>query len=79
MVCLECGQVLEFYLPELEAVQNTIAARYNFQVTQHSLRIVGLCETCQQAAGKELSETIAGGHPKVRVTSDGRYKRSHQV
>src|SRR5262245_37417681 len=30
MICSECGKIIEFYSPELEAIQDAMAARINF-------------------------------------------------
>ena len=43
IVCMECGQVVEFYDPELEALQERIAARYGFEIVDHSLYLYGRC------------------------------------
>lgn len=64
MVCTECGKVIEFYSPELEAMQDEIAKQYNFKLTHHSMRILGACEECQK---KELQSYSDGAQPRVRV------------
>jgi Fur family ferric uptake transcriptional regulator len=64
MICTECGKVVEFFSSELEAMQDAIAAQYNFILTQHSMRLLGLCENCQ-AAAKE--QTASGIQPRIRV------------
>lgn len=64
MICVECGKIIEFFSPELEAMQDEIASKYNFAITQHSLRLLGLCEDCQQA---QIHSSISGGQPRVRV------------
>jgi Fur family ferric uptake transcriptional regulator len=46
MICTECNKIIEFYSPELVAMQERIAIEHNFQTTQHALRILGLCENC---------------------------------
>ena len=43
IVCMECGQVVEFYDPELEALQERIAARYGFEIVDRSLYLYGRC------------------------------------
>lgn len=64
MICIECGKIIEFFSPELEAMQVEIAAKYNFALTQHSMRLLGLCENCREA---EAVHAISGGQPRVRV------------
>lgn len=56
MICSECGRIIEFFSAELEAIQDAMAAKHRFRVTQHLLRIIGVCAECRRAmkeAGKE--------------------------
>ncbi len=46
LVCVKCGQVAEFVDPIIEQRQAEIAKQYNFQMTDHSLYIFGVCENC---------------------------------
>src|ERR671927_1173052 len=50
MICTECGKTIEFFSAELEAIQDAIAAKHRFQITQHLLRIIGVCHECRVAA-----------------------------
>ena len=47
LICTGCNQVIEFHDPSLEAKQQAICSRYDFQETHHSLRIFGLCANCR--------------------------------
>jgi Fur family transcriptional regulator, ferric uptake regulator len=49
MICSECGKIIEFYSAELEAIQDAMAAKHRFQITQHLLRIIGICADCRRA------------------------------
>jgi len=49
MICTECGKIIEFYSAELEALQDQMAAKHKFEVTQHLLRIIGVCSECRRA------------------------------
>ena len=56
MICSECGRIIEFFSAELEGIQDAMAAKHRFQITQHLLRIIGICAACRRAmkeAGKE--------------------------
>jgi Fur family ferric uptake transcriptional regulator len=66
LICLECGIVIEFFSPELEALQDEMADKFNFKPTHHSLRILGLCEACQK---KEAGKIASGAQPRVRVAT----------
>jgi len=49
MICSECGKIIEFYSAELEALQDAMAAKHRFEVSQHLLRIIGVCVECRRA------------------------------
>ena len=58
MICSECGRIIEFFSAELEAIQDQMAAKHRFQVTQHLLRIIGICAECRRTM-KEAEKTAA--------------------
>ncbi|MFN2393504.1 MAG: Fur family transcriptional regulator [Pyrinomonadaceae bacterium] len=68
MICTECGKVIEFYSPELEALQDAMAEKFEFKLTHHSLRILGICSDCQKRE-KDLNSAASGAQPRVRVKS----------
>ena len=49
MICSECGKIIEFFSAELEAIQDAMAAKHKFEITQHLLRIIGVCVDCRRA------------------------------
>ena len=54
MICSDCGKIIEFYSPELEAIQDAMAVKYKFQLTEHLLRMIGICSDCRRKkAGSE--------------------------
>src|SRR5947207_9963557 len=52
MICSVCGKIIEFYSPELEAIQDTMAAKHKFQLTSQLLRMIGICADCHQKSEK---------------------------
>jgi Fur family ferric uptake transcriptional regulator len=62
MICTECGMIIEFFSEELEALQDAMAARHKFQPTQHSLRILGVCNDCRTNADPKRNRNSAGQH-----------------
>lgn len=44
MVCLECGRVFEFYDPEIEQRQSSVAEKAGFIIEDHSMYLYGVCE-----------------------------------
>src|SRR6266576_741741 len=65
MICSECGKIIEFYSAELEALQDAMAAKHRFEISQHLLRIIGVCAECRRARKQKVSERT-GFQPKVR-------------
>ncbi|MDR3413872.1 MAG: ferric iron uptake transcriptional regulator [Formivibrio sp.] len=47
-VCVKCGSVQEFYDPELEKQQESIATRFGFEIQEHELYLYGLCKSCKK-------------------------------
>jgi Fur family ferric uptake transcriptional regulator len=68
MICLECGEVIEFYSAELEAIQDAMAAKHRFEIKQHLLRILGICANCRrEARGRKKDEAEA--QPKMKIAA----------
>ena len=68
MICTECGKVIEFFSPDIERLQDQMATSFGFKPTHHSLRLWGLCSTCQITA-LEAPTAPAGAQPRVRVNT----------
>lgn len=70
MICAECGKIIEFYSAELEAIQDAMAAKHKFEVTQHLLRIIGICAECRRSrkeqAKQEATSRTVDQSPQVR-------------
>jgi len=47
IICTKCGDIIEFFDDVIEERQEAIAKKFNFQMTDHTMKIVGLCENCQ--------------------------------
>lgn len=47
LVCLECGGIEEFYDETIEKQQELIAKQHNFKMTNHIMKITGICASCQ--------------------------------
>jgi len=56
MICSDCGKIIEFYSPELEAIQDAMAAKYKFQLTEHLLRMIGICADCRRKQREETAQ-----------------------
>ena len=49
ILCVKCGRVDEFVDELIEQRQRAIAEKMNYQMTDHSLYIYGICSTCTQS------------------------------
>lgn len=49
LVCVECGQIIEFSEPRIEKLQQEVAATHQFVIRNHRHELYGLCSRC---AGK---------------------------
>jgi Fur family ferric uptake transcriptional regulator len=47
MVCTVCGDSVEFFSPEVEAVEQSIGKQFNYATTRHNFQIYGTCHACQ--------------------------------
>ncbi len=47
LICLNCDAIIEFYRPDLEALQEEICRDFAFKPMHHSHQIFGLCRDCQ--------------------------------
>jgi Fur family ferric uptake transcriptional regulator len=66
LICTECGKIIEFFSAEIEALQDKMAEQYGFRLTNHSLRMWGVCEDCKTRA-EDIHETNSGAQPRIRV------------
>ena len=67
MICSECGKIIEFYSPELEAIQDAMAAKHRFELTSHLLRMIGICADCRRERAREQKEKAAQAKRDVKV------------
>jgi Fur family ferric uptake transcriptional regulator len=47
LICTKCGDIIEFFDESIENRQEEIAKKFNFHMTDHTMKIIGLCENCQ--------------------------------
>jgi len=47
LICTSCGEIIEFFDETIEVQQEKIASKFNFKMTDHTMKIIGLCEKCQ--------------------------------
>lgn len=49
LVCTSCGKTVEFHFEVLDTLERDIAARFDFQLTNHVHSLYGLCAKCSKA------------------------------
>jgi Fur family ferric uptake transcriptional regulator len=49
IICVSCGEIIEFYSGKIENIQNDICKRNNFSGVSHTLEIKGYCARCEKA------------------------------
>jgi Fur family ferric uptake transcriptional regulator len=52
LICVECGAITEFEEPQIEVLQEAIAAKYGYLLHSHKHEMYGLCPDCQKKSGK---------------------------
>jgi Fe2+ or Zn2+ uptake regulation protein len=48
LVCLNCGEVIDFVSPLAERIKRRIGEKNDFQVTGADIRVVGYCARCRE-------------------------------
>ncbi len=59
MICLECGQISEFFNPHLEALQQKLAQDHKFRIYRHRLELYGACEDTSACQRRQLAKVGA--------------------
>jgi Fur family ferric uptake transcriptional regulator len=52
-ICKSCGEIFEFSNPEIERIQDEIAAGIGFVIEGHRHQIFGLCRSCVARSSRE--------------------------
>lgn len=53
LICSSCGKIVEFRDDRMERIQEEIAARYDFVMSDHRLEIYGRCPGCAEDDNQE--------------------------
>lgn len=64
LMCIQCGEIIEFQEPRWEHLQEEAAQRYGYQLLSHTHKLYGLCATCQRTAPKRPAQHP---HPALHV------------
>jgi Fur family ferric uptake transcriptional regulator len=55
MVCTGCGSSVEFFSPEVDAIEQQIGRQFRYDTTRHTFQIYGVCEDCKKKSGRRPS------------------------
>jgi len=55
LLCLKCGEILEFNEDLLEDLEARIGAQSGFKIVDHSLRFFGYCRKCRESNASQPS------------------------
>jgi Fur family ferric uptake transcriptional regulator len=47
LICTNCGKIVEFEEPRIEALQEEVAEHYGFEITSHKHEVYGTCPNCR--------------------------------
>ena len=56
-ICKSCGEIFEFSSPEIERIQDEIAAGIGFVIDGHRHQIFGFCRECAAAKGRPAARS----------------------
>ncbi len=46
LICIRCGNIIEFENEAIETLQDSEAKKHNFKIVYHSLKLFGFCQKC---------------------------------
>ena len=49
LMCVQCGEIIEFQEPRVERLQQEVVKRYGYQLLSHTHKLYGLCRICQRS------------------------------
>lgn len=54
LICLDCGEIMEFCDPRIQNIQDTVSEIYQIEVVRHALTMYGNCrsEPCERRPAK---------------------------
>lgn len=46
LICIQCGSIIEVNEDLLEELENRVRIKHNFTITDHQLKVFGICSQC---------------------------------
>lgn len=63
LICTSCRRIIEFEEPRIEAIQEEIAERYDFEIHSHKHEMYGICASCRARAASRGDGRQAAAAP----------------
>ena len=63
LMCIHCGEIIEFQEPRWEVLQGQVAKRFGYQLLTHTHKLYGLCRECQRLPAAQRKHP----HPHLHV------------
>ena len=57
LICTHCGTIIEFFDETIEKRQEEVARRFDFQMTDHAMKIIGICKECREREANNQTNT----------------------
>lgn len=57
LICTTCGNVVEFYEPDIEQQQHAVAHKHGFTLESHTMMLYGICPACTEAQNAPRNRT----------------------
>ena len=67
LVCVRCGNVEEFYEPQIEALQDEVVRGHGFRPLRHRMELYGLCRRCAESTRGTMPLAMARPGERMRV------------
>lgn len=52
LMCIQCGEIIEFQEPRVETLQQDVVQRYGYELVSHTHKLYGLCRACRRVERK---------------------------
>ena len=54
LMCVFCGEIIEFQEPRVETIQEEVVKRYGYQLLTHTHKLYGVCKACRYKGAKRV-------------------------
>ena len=56
LICIECGEIIEFYSEKIEKIQKEIYTNYDYTPASHQLILKGICKKCSKKQNEKNTD-----------------------